>query len=167
MSNKAKKTALYGLMIALAFVFSYLESLIPFNIGIAGVKLGLANIVVVTAIYTMMKRDAFFIAVIRIILVGFIFAGVSTMIYSLAGGLLSFAVMCILQKSNRFSVIGVSLAGGIAHNVAQIFVAGLVMHTPRIIYYLPVLAVSGIVTGILIGVASDIVINRLKKIHSM
>lgn len=100
MNSKAKKTALFGLMIALAFVFSYLETLIPLNIGVAGVKLGLANLVVVTALYTMPRRDAFFIAIIRIILVGITFAGVSTLIYSLAGGLLSFAVMCLLQKAS-------------------------------------------------------------------
>lgn len=163
MKSKAKKTALFGLMVALAFVFSYLETLIPLNIGIAGVKLGLANLVVVTALYTMPKRDAFFIAVIRIILVGITFAGVSTLIYSLAGGLLSFAVMCLLQKSKHFSVIGVSLAGGIAHNIGQILVAALVMQTPRIVYYLPVLALSGVVTGILIGIISRIIIERLNK----
>lgn len=164
MKSKAKKTALFGLMVALAFVFSYLETLIPLNIGIAGVKLGLANLVVVTALYTMPKRDAFFIAVIRIILVGITFAGVSTLIYSLAGGLLSFAVMCLLQKSKHFSVIGVSLAGGIAHNIGQILVAALVMQTPRIVYYLPVLALSGVVTGIIIGIVSKIIINRLNKV---
>lgn len=163
MNSKAKKTALFGLMIALAFVFSYLETLIPLNIGVAGVKLGLANLVVVTALYTMPRRDAFFIAIIRIILVGITFAGVSTLIYSLAGGLLSFAVMCLLQKSKRFSVIGVSLAGGIAHNLGQILAASLVMQIPRIIYYLPVLAISGVVTGILIGIISRIIIERLNK----
>lgn len=163
MNSKAKKTALFGLMIALAFVFSYLETLIPFNIGVAGVKLGLANLVVVTALYTMPRRDAFFIAVIRIILVGITFAGVSTLMYSLAGGLLSFAVMCLLKKSKHFSVIGVSLAGGIAHNLGQIIVAALVMQTPRIIYYIPVLALSGVVTGIVIGIVSNIIIHRLKR----
>lgn len=165
MNSKAKKTALFGLMIALAFVFSYLESLIPFNIGIAGVKLGLANLVVVTALYTMPKRDALFIALIRIVLVGITFAGVTTLAYSLAGGLLSFAVMCILQKNDKFSVIGVSLAGGIAHNIGQIIVAALVMNTPRIIYYLPVLAASGVISGILIGIISRIIIERIKKIN--
>lgn len=165
MNGKAKKTALFGLMIALAFVFSYLESLIPFNIGISGIKLGLANLVVVTALYTMPKRDAFFIAVIRIILVGITFAGVTTLVYSLAGGLLSFAVMSVLQGSDKFSVIGVSLAGGVAHNTGQIIVAALVMNTPRIIYYLPVLAVSGVITGIIIGIISRIIIERIKKIN--
>lgn len=163
MNSKAKKTALFGLMVALAFVFSYLESLIPFNIGVSGVKVGLANLVVVTALYTMPKRNAFFIAVIRIILVGFTFAGISTMIYSLAGGILSFAVMCLLKKSKHFSVIGVSIAGGISHNLGQILVASLIMQTPRIIYYIPVLALSGVVTGILIGIISRIIIDRLNK----
>ena len=99
MSNKSKKIALFGLMIALAFVFSYLESFIPIGIGIPGIKLGLANLVVVTAIYLFPKKYALIIAVIRIILAGLTFGGVSTMLFSLAGGLLSFIIMVILQKT--------------------------------------------------------------------
>ncbi|MDE7124398.1 MAG: Gx transporter family protein [Eubacterium sp.] len=163
MSNKSKKIALFGLMIALAFVFSYLDSLIPISIGIPGIKLGLANLVVVTAIYIFPKRDALIIAVIRIILSGLTFGGVSTMLFSLAGGLLSFLVMVLLQKTEKMSVIGVSVAGGIFHNVGQIIVAAFVMETARLVYYLPVLVISGVVTGLLIGIISDITVKRLKK----
>ncbi|MDE6125163.1 MAG: Gx transporter family protein [Eubacterium sp.] len=163
MSNKSKKIALFGLMIALAFVLSYLESLIPISIGIPGIKLGLANLVVVTAIYIFPKRDALIIAVIRIILSGLTFGGVSTMLFSLAGGLLSFLVMVLLQKTEKMSVIGVSVAGGIFHNAGQIIVAAFVMETARLVYYLPVLVISGVVTGLLIGIISDITVKRLKK----
>ena len=163
MSNKSKKIALFGLMIALAFVFSYLESFIPIGIGIPGIKLGLANLVVVTAIYLLPKKYALIIAVIRIILAGLTFGGVSTMLFSLAGGLLSFIIMVILQKTGKMSVIGVSVAGGIFHNAGQIIVAAFVMETARLVYYLPVLVISGVATGLLIGIISDITVKRLKK----
>ncbi len=164
MNKKTKRLAFFGLMVALAFVFSYLESLIPFNFGIPGIKLGLANLVVVVAIYTVPKKDAFFIAIIRIVLAGFTFGGVTTMLYSLAGGILSFAVMAVMQKNDYFSVIGVSMAGGVAHNAGQMIVAGLVMNTARIIYYFPVLIFVGVITGVLIGVVSNVLINRLNKV---
>lgn len=158
--KKTKRIALFAMFIALAFVFSYLESLVPFNIGIQGIKLGLANIVVVTAMYILSERDALFISVVRIVLSGLTFGGVSTLIYSLAGGILSFAVMAIVKKCKKLSVTGVSVLGAIAHNIGQIAVAGAVMGTYRIVYYLPVLLVSGAVTGVVIGMLSNIVISR-------
>lgn len=158
--KKTKRIALFAMFIALAFVFSYLESLVPFNIGIQGIKLGLANIVVVTAMYILSERDAFFISVVRIVLSGLTFGGVSTLIYSLAGGILSFAVMALAKKSKKLSVTGVSVLGAIAHNIGQIAVAGAVMGTYRIVYYLPVLLVSGALTGVVIGILSNIVISR-------
>lgn len=164
MNSKAWKTALFGLMTALAFVFSYLESLVPLNIGIPGIKLGLANLVVITALYIFPKQYAFVIALIRIILSGLTFGGLSAMVFSLAGGVLSFAVMVLLKKVNKFSVIGVSAAGGIFHNIGQIAAAAFVMKTAQIIYYLPVLVISGLITGILIGIIADILIKRLGKV---
>lgn len=164
MSSKAWKTALFGLLTALAFVFSYLESLVPLNIGIPGIKLGLANLVVITALYILPKKYAFVIALIRIVLTGLTFGGLSAMVFSLAGGVLSFAVMVLLIKMNKFSVIGVSAAGGIFHNIGQIAAAAFVMKTAQIIYYLPALVISGLITGILIGVAADIIIKRLSKV---
>lgn len=163
MNNKAKKTALFGMMVALAFIFSYLESLIPFDFAIPGVKLGLANLVVVTALYIMKPREAFVIAVIRIFLAGLTFGNVYSIAYSLCGGLLSFAVMWLAKKT-KLSVIGVSMLGGICHNIGQIAVAAVVMGTVRIVYYLPVLLISGLVTGLLLGVVAKLVINRFEKI---
>lgn len=164
MKNKSKRIAFYGLMIALCFVFSYLESLIPFNFGIPGIKLGLANLVVVVALYIFPKRDAFFISIMRIILSGLTFGGVVSMTYSLIGGILSFVVMLILQKTNKFTIVGVSCAGGVFHNIGQIIVAGFVMNTVRIVYYVPVLIFSGLITGVLIGIISKLITNRLEKI---
>lgn len=159
--KKSKRAALCGLLIALAFVFSYLESLIPINIGVPGVKIGLANLVVVTAIYTLNKRDAFFISMVRILLSGLIFSGAFSLLYSFAGGILSFFVMLLAQKNKRLSVTGVSVLGGAVHNTGQILVAAIVMQTAGLIYYLPVLLVSGAVSGALIGIVSNIIIDRL------
>lgn len=158
-----KRLCTLALMIALAFAFSYLESLIPFNFGIPGIKLGIANLVVVVALYTMNAKDALFISIIRILLSGLAFSGPFAMIYSLIGGLLSFLVMFVAEKSNKFSPIGVSALGGTVHNFGQILVAAVVMRTYRIIYYFPILMIVGLVTGIVNGIIADIIIKRIAK----
>lgn len=158
-----KRLCTLALMIALAFAFSYLESLIPFNFGIPGIKLGIANLVVIIALYTMNAKDALFISIIRILLSGLAFSGPFAMIYSLIGGLLSFLVMFVAKKSNKFSPIGVSALGGTVHNLGQILVAAVVMRTYRIIYYFPILMIVGLVTGIVNGIISDIIIKRIAK----
>lgn len=162
--NKAQTIALYGLMVALAFVFSYFESLIPFNnFGIPGIKLGLANLVVVVALYVMNPKQAFSIAVIRILLASMTFGNVYSLAYSLCGGILSFIVMYFAKKT-KLSVIGVSMLGGICHNIGQIIVAVIVMETFNIAYYLLVLLVAGLLTGLLLGIVSKIVIDRFDKL---
>ena len=158
--NNIKRLCTLSLMIALAFAFSYLESLIPFNFGIPGIKLGIANLVVIVALYTMNTKDALFI---RILLSGLAFSGPFAMIYSLIGGLLSFLVMFVAKKSNKLSPIGVSALGGTVHNFGQILVAAVVMRTYRIIYYFPILMIVGLVTGILNGIIADIIIKRIAK----
>ena len=162
-NSKAKIAALFGLMVALAFTLSYLESLLPLNLGIPGVKLGLANLVVVTALYTMKPGEAFIIAIIRIVLAGLTFGNTYSLIYSLCGGLLSFCVMLAI-KQTKLSVSGVSMLGGVSHNIGQIAAAAVLMGTARIIYYLPVLLVSGVVTGLLLGLLAGIIIKRTEKI---
>ncbi len=165
MNTRAKKTAYYALCIALAFVFSYLESLIPLNIGVPGIKLGLANLVVVAALYVMGDRDAFIISMIRILLCGLTFGGVFSLVYSFAGGILSFAVMLLAKRSKRLSVLGVSVLGAAVHNVGQIAAAAAVMENAGVFYYLPVLLLSGAVTGALIGILSGTVISRIEKLR--
>ncbi|MDE6659500.1 MAG: Gx transporter family protein [Eubacterium sp.] len=161
--NKVQTVALYGLMVALAFVFSYFENLIPFNFGIPGVKLGLANLVVVVALYIMKPSQAFSISLIRIFLTSLTFGNITVSLpYSLCGGILSFVVMWLAKKT-KLSVIGVSMLGGICHNIGQIIVAALIMETPHIAYWLPVLLVAGLFTGLLLGVVSKIVIDRFQK----
>lgn len=164
-NEKVKNVALFGMMTALAFALSFLETLIPFNFGVPGIKLGLANLVVVTALYIMKPPQAFAIAIIRIILAGFTFGNFNSVAYSLAGGLLSFAVMLAVKKTS-LSVIGVSILGGVCHNVGQLAAAAVIMSTVRLVYYLPVLLISGLVTGFLIGIVSKAVIQRLEVIKS-
>jgi heptaprenyl diphosphate synthase len=163
---KPKKIATYGLLIALAFIFSYIESLIPIPFGVPGMKLGLANLVVISALYGLGWKDAFVLSIIRILLVGFTFRDPSTMMFSLAGGLLSWLLMVIFQKSKLFSMVGVSIIGGVAHNVGQIAVAIVYVNNTNLVYYLPFLLVSGVITGALIGILGSMIVKRLKNIMS-
>lgn len=164
---KTKRIVVLGLLVALAFVFSYLESLVPISIGIPGAKLGLANLVILVALYTLGARDAFLLSVIRIVLVGFTFTNVASMLYSLAGGVLSFAVMYLAKKIKSLSMVGVSVLGGIAHNIGQILVAMWAVETVSLVYYLPILMIVGIVAGVVIGLLSAMVIKRVKMLISV
>lgn len=156
---KGKKIALYGLLIALAFIFSYIEMLIPLPLP-AGVKLGAANIVVLIALYLLGVKEAFAISMVRIVLSGFAF-GIGTVPYSLAGGLLSLGLMAFLKKSGKFGMAGVSVAGGVAHNIGQTLVA-MVLLGSKTAFYFPMLFFSGIIAGILIGLISSVVLKKLQ-----
>ena len=160
----SKKVARMGVFIALAMIFSYIEVLIPFNFGIPGVKLGIANIVTVTSLYVFSTGEAFGISVIRIVLMGILFGNGMSLLYSLAGGLLSFLAMWIGKRTSWFSVIGVSVAGGGVHNVGQILAVMLVMKNTMFVAYLPVLFVAGVVTGYLIGLLANKIIELLPHI---
>lgn len=161
--TKAIKVAYYGMLVALAFIFSYIESLIPFRFPVPGVKLGLANIVVLVALYLFGARDAFIISCIRIILSGFTFGNPFSMLYSLSGGLLSWLVMCLCKRVKSFSTIGVSVLGGVAHNIGQIVMAGFVLWTTAVIGYLPMLLISGVITGVLTGLLGHIIVVTQPK----
>ena len=160
--HMAETVALYGVLIALAFVFSYVEVLLPFTFIIPGMKVGLANLVVVAALYLLGTRTAFCVSVIRIVLVGFTFGNLSTMMFSLSGGILSFAVMAACKNKNLFHVEGVSMAGGVAHNVGQLLVAAAVIESAALFYYVPVLLVFGLVTGGMIGLVAKQLIKRIR-----
>lgn len=155
------KVAYFGVFTALALIFSYVETLIPVNFGIQGVKLGLANLVIVIALYKMKLSDAFLLSVERVVLSGFIFGNYFSILYSLSGGVLSLAVMALLKRAGGFSVIGISIAGGIAHNIGQLIVAMLVVETFRVAYYLPVLLLAGMLAGSVIGIAANEMLKRL------
>ncbi len=160
----ARKTALTGMLVALAFVLSYIETLIPVNLGIPGAKLGLANLVVMVALYTLGTKEAFALSMVRILLTGLTFSSMAAMLYSFAGGILSFVVMAIAKKTKLFSATGVSVLGGIFHNAGQILVAMWVLDTSTLIYYFPVLAVTGIVSGTVIGLLAVMVIKRVSGV---
>lgn len=149
---------------ALGLIFSYVETLIPIQLGIPGVKLGLANLVIVIALYKMSPQEALLLSVTRIVLSGFIFANLFSIIYSLAGGVLSLGVMCLLRKREGFSVVGVSIAGGVSHNIGQLLIAMAVVESFSVSYYAPVLLVAGVITGMLIGVAAREMLKRLAKL---
>lgn len=151
----AKRVAYCAMLTALAMIFGYVEALIPFNFGIPGVKLGLANLVIVVALYLLPAHQVFFIQIARIVLVSFLFGNLSMMLYSLAGGLLSFLVMSLLKKAGGFSAIGVSIAGGVTHNIGQLIVAMLVVQNMKIAYYASVLMIAGLITGGLIGMLAQ------------
>lgn len=146
-----KRVAYCAMLTALAMIFGYVEALIPFGFGIPGVKLGLANIVIVLALYILPAYQAFMIQLMRIVLISFLFGNLSMMLYSLAGGMLSLLVMYLLQRGNGFSIVGISIAGGVSHNIGQLTVAVLVVQNLKIAFYFPALIIAGLVTGCLIG----------------
>lgn len=161
---KVKNVATLGLCITLAMIMSYIESLFPFDSWIPGIKMGLANIVIIFLLYRMGFSAACAVSLIRVFLVSLLFGNVMMMAYSIAGAVLSLGLMLLLKKSGKFSVVGVSIAGGVAHNAGQIIMAIILLGAKQIAYYLPVLAVTGTVTGVLIGIAASIVIKRVKRI---
>lgn len=152
---------------ALAFVLSYIEFLLPINLAIPGIKLGLANLVIIVSLYTLGASWAFPLSLVRILLTGLTFGNPASMIYSLSGGMLSLAIMVVAKRCKLFSVTGVSVLGGVFHNVGQILAAILVVETASLLYYLPVLILSGTVAGVLIGILSSILIGHLRKITEM
>ena len=155
-----KKIALYGLLIALAMLLSWVESMIPIPFPVPGIKLGLTNLVIIVALYELGARDAFILSMVRILLVAFTFGNTAALLYSLAGGILSFLVMVLLKKTDKFSMAGVSVAGGVAHNVGQIAVASVLLAT-NMAGYLPALLISGCVAGVLIGLLGSEVARRV------
>lgn len=161
---KVKNVAVLGLCVALAMIMSYIESLFPLNFAVPGIKMGLANIVIIFLLYRVGFGAACVVSLIRVFLVSLLFGNVMMMAYSLAGAALSLALMLMLKKSGKFSVIGVSIAGGVAHNAGQIIMAIILLGARQIAYYLPVLVITGTVTGVLIGIAASVVIKRIKHI---
>ena len=150
-----------GMMLAFALILGYVETLIPMPIGIPGIKLGLANLAVLLTLYQSGVRKAFLIDVLRIFLSGFLFGSLYGILYSLAGGLLSFLVMAAAKKLRCFGISGVSMAGGVFHNVGQIAMAAFVVETRGLYYYLPPLLIAGVITGFLNGTLGGQILSRI------
>ena len=152
-----KKLSYLGLFAAVAIIFGYVESLIPFFAGIPGMKLGLANLAVLFILEKYTWKEAVLVSVVRIIVIGFMFS----ILYSLAGAALSLAVMTFMKKRSGFSILGISVAGGVSHNIGQLIIAGLITMTSGLIYYAPALLISGVITGLLIGTLTNEVLKRI------
>lgn len=161
--SKTRRIAVSAMFAALALIFSYIEAILPLSTGIPGVKLGIANLVVILALYNMDFKYAMGINVIRILTAGLLFNGAFGALYSLAGGVLSLTVMWLLKKTGLFSMAGVSMAGGVAHNMGQLLIASALISNLRMFIYLPVLMFSGLAAGILIGITATIINDRVPK----
>lgn len=160
--KKTKRLVLLAMLTAVAMILSYVESLLPL-VGIPGVKMGLANIAVIFALFRFGWKEAAALSLVRVLLVSLLFGSVGAMLYSLAGAVLSLAVMALLRRIDRFSTVGISVAGGVAHNAGQILMAMFILQTKQLLVYLPVLAVSGIAGGVLTGLAAALLIRRIPE----
>ena len=173
--NKNRLTAriaFLGVLTALAFVMGYLESLIPSFTGIPGVKAGFANIITMISLFLTDTPDrahpsvsalvnTLIISVVRVLLGGITYNGMSAMFYGLAGAILSIAVMYLLARSGKFSITAVSVAGAVSHNIGQTLLAVLMLGN-AVIYYLPMLIISGLISGIIIGIIAGLLLRRLQ-----
>lgn len=158
----SKKISLLALFTAFAVVLGYVESFIP-SIGIPGVKLGLANLSVILALYFLGYYQGIVISLIRILIIGMFFGNLFSILFSIAGAVVSYGIMALLRKTNKVSMVTVGIFGGVFHNIGQMIVAIFVVDTYQVIYYLPVLIISGIVTGAVIGIVSNIIYTRTRS----
>lgn len=159
-----RKIAYMGMFIAVAMVFSYVESLIPVNIAVPGVKLGLANLVTIVVMFKIDVRSAWVISLIRVVLSALLFGNLSIMVYSLAGAVLSLLVMTLCMKLKIFGLLGTSILGAVSHNAGQIIMAAIHMKSGNIMLYIPVLCISGTIAGICIGLAGAVLVRNLPKL---
>jgi len=159
----AKKTAYCGVLTACALIFSYIEFLVPVNIGFPGIKLGLANAAIIVVLYGVGVKYAFAVNIVRILIAGFLFSGVFGIMFGLSGGVLSLTAMALLKRADIFGITGVSAAGGVAHNIGQLAAAFLFIANFAVLYYLPVLIISGALAGVCVGILSQILVSRLSR----
>ncbi len=162
-----KKTALPGFLLALSLILSYIESILPFSVGIPGIKLGLPNLVVILLLYVYSAKEAVAVNLLRILLSGFLFGNLYSILYALAGALCSFCLMLFLRKVKCFSIVGVSIGGGVFHNIGQILVAVLVVDTFAPAFYLPFLIIAGAFTRFLIGIVALRLLPYIRKMKGL
>jgi len=160
--TNTKKTAIAALLSALAIIFGYIEFLVPISVAAPGIKLGIANIVIVLALYRLGWKYALTVNIVRVMLSALLFGSLFSALYSLCGAVLSFIVMALLKKTGVFSIVGVSMAGGVAHNIGQLIIACFAMQTTDVLYYYPVLLLSGLATGIGIGIIATLVLEKIR-----
>ena len=160
--KRVRRIAYDGLFAALAFGFTYVEFLLPIDIGVPGVKLGLANVVSLFVLYKFGIADAAAVNLVRILLAGALF-NASAVPYSISGAALSLLVMWLLNKANAFSPTGVSIAGAVAHNLGQVICSAILMRTTAIAWYFFVLVISGVVGGCVVGLLAAWIMRRFEK----
>ena len=162
-NTPASRVAFCGMMTAFAIVLGYVEYQIPFTVGIYGIKLGLANLSILALLYLTDTKSAFLVHLARILLCGLLFGNGVSILYSLCGGLFSFLCMALLKRWSALGTVGISICGGVTHNVAQLAAAILLVEELRIVLYLPVLLIAGTLAGLLVGLCSLPVIRAIAK----
>jgi len=163
LQTPAGRVAVSGMLVALALIFSYIESLVPIALPIPGAKLGLANLITLTGLFFLSPMQVLIIIICRILLAGFMFGNFATIIYSLAGGLLSLLVMLIAKKTGLLSVLGISMLGGVFHNIGQLIIACLILKNTAPVIYLPYLILIGAIAGFLMGFISRLICTAFKN----
>ena len=159
-----KRITYTGMFVAVAMIFSYLESMIPVNAAVPGIKLGLANMVTIVVMYRLRISDAWIVSLVRVALSSLLFGNMAVMIYSMAGAVLSLLVMTICRKKDLFGLLGTSILGGVSHNAGQIAMAAILMKSGNIMLYIPVLCISGTIAGVCIGLAGAVLVRKLPSI---
>lgn len=163
---KTKDVAFLGLLLAVTLILSYAETLIPLPVsGIPGIKLGLANLSIVLALEEFGERKALLIDLLKVVLTGFLFGTMSTILYALCGAMVSLLIMILLRKTGIFSVVGISIGGGIFHNLAQLLLAGIIIESYSVVSYIPFLLISGVVTGAMIGIVANVLLPYIDRIR--
>ena len=160
---KKSSVAFLGLFTAFAMILSYVERLIPTFVAIPGIKLGLPNIAIIVILYKFGEKEAFIISMLRVLLSSLLFTNGITMLYGLVGAALSFVVMILLK--NTLSLVTVSILGGVVHNIGQIIVAYFILQTEQLMYWLPVLIISGVIAGTVIGLIAALTYKKLDKVE--
>lgn len=164
MKNKTKKVVFLGVLTSVALVLSYLEAILPpIMAAIPGIKMGLPNIVMLFLLYRFGVKESAMVSLVRLFIVALLFGNVMTLAYSFAGAALSLLLMAICKKTNIFSVVGTSVVGGVAHNLGQILVAIVLLDTVQLGYYMVVLAITGTIAGVFVGLAGALILKRLEK----
>ncbi len=163
MQLHTKKIAEYACLLAFAMIVSYIEALIPIPLGIPGAKLGLANVAIVFCLYRTGTGSAFIINICRVLLCGLLFGNAYGMLYSLIGAVFSLLIMACMKHIKAFSMIGVSIAGGVAHNIGQLLLALCITQVPVLWYYFPFLLITGALTGLLNGSLANVIYKRIGK----
>lgn len=161
---KARRIAFLGLCVALSMILSYFESLIPPLVAVPGVKVGLPNLVMIFMLYKIGPKETVAVSLVRVVLVSILFGSVVSMIYSLVGAALSLTGMILLKKTGKFSTMTVSVVGGVLHNIGQIITAMVIMETSQIVFYLPVLLISGTIAGVVIGLTASLIVKRMERV---